>query len=221
MFHELDFDVFEGLGQRNLSGFIGEVFVHSFAKLTPDYASNPHADGRPDLLDLSSQVSRDYLSQQCFTKTEEGQTMPVRHLLAPYRYGGLEVKCSIGSPIAQYKKALEKDLGKTNFEIGLPRINYLNTITYWGHHVDCENLLGLYYDYYDPADGVPQILAVMHSELVGEEDWTKVSVVNAGSKKTSNTSLNSAGKIKMFNGVVAVIEDNRYLENLSRIGLSL
>ena len=219
MFEELNFDVYDTLGQRNLSGFIGEVFSNSLEKLTTNLEVNPHGDGRPDLLDFHNQLSRDYFQKECIEEVD-GRIIPKRSNLAPYKFGGIEVKSSIGSPVNNYKDLLYRDRGKRNFEIGVPRIDYLNTITYWGHHQSCENLLGLYYDYYESADCVPQILALMHSELNKNEDWHNVSVGKEGSKKTSNTSLTNSGKSKLFKNIKIVIDDKKYTDKLRNIGLT-
>lgn len=218
MFVELNIDIYGVLGQRNLSGFIGEVFSNIIVKVEKNLILNPHADGRPDLLDLNTDVAKIYFEGHCIEEID-ARVVPRRSTLAPFKYGGIEVKCSIGSPKTNYKKLLFEKLGTTNFELGIPRIDYLNTITYWGHHQSCENLLGLYYDYYEPAGCVPQILAVMHSELVKDEDWNAVSVGKEGSKKTSNTSLTGEGKKKLFGNTKIVINDKRYLQGLKQVGL--
>ena len=221
MFEEIGFDIYETLGQRNLSGFVGEVFVKSFQKLIDGYACNPHGDGRPDILDVTSKTSFSYFQNYCFSQNEDDKPSPIRSSLAPFKFGGLEVKSTIGNPVHNYKALLERDLNLTGFSVGLPRINYLKTITYWGHHTSCENLVGLYYDYAKEVNGAPQIFAVMHSELDSKTDWNTVSVGRVGSKKTSNTSLTPSGKGKLFNNVIAVTRKKAYLEKLKSIGLNL
>ena len=154
MFDELNFDIYDVLGQINLSGFVGEVFSNSLVKIKKNLLLNPHADGRPDLLDLNTDTSQSYFDKCCIEEID-GRVVPKRSNLAPYKFGGVEVKFSIGSPKANYKNLLFESMGTTKFELGIPRIDYLNTITYWGHHQSCENLLGLYYDYYESAGCVP------------------------------------------------------------------
>jgi hypothetical protein len=219
-FEDAEFEFYEAIGQRNLSGFVGEVFVKSFARVVDGYRENPHADGRPDILDLTTEDSRDHLERDCLVPGEEGR-IPRRSRLAPYKYGGLEVKASIGDPVAKYKARLADEQGVSAFQVGMPRIDYLSSITYWGHHASCENLVGLYYDYVPALDSAPQVLLVMHSELDVEVDWNKVSVGLSTSKKTSNTSLTKAGKKKLYRGVVAVIDDERYLSRLRERGISV
>ena len=220
-FNELEFDVYSTLGQRNLSGFIGEVFSRVFTKWISGYLVNPHADGRPDILDVKSPESLNYFNKECLTLSEDGDLVPNRSVLAPFKYGGVEVKTTIGSPINNYKKRLYDDMGLNGFLVGTPRINYLSSITYWGHHTSCENLLGLYYDYCNKFNGCPQIMALMHASLDPEIDWNPVSVGKEGSKKTSNTSLSLAGRKKIFDGVVAVVKNDLYIEKLCGCGLMI
>ena len=221
LFAPLSFEVYRELGQRNLSGFVGEVFTNFFAKRVHDFRVNPHADGRPDLLDLSSPVALQHLTRDCLIQTEEGYSMPVRALLAPFKYGGIEVKSSIGSPVANYKARLTQSRGVTGFQVGEARVDYLGSITFWGHHTSCGSLLGLYYDYSAIHDGAPQIMAVMYAQLNPEVDWHVVSTGKAGSKKTSNTSLTPSGQAKLMAGVVAIRNDPRYLSKLHECGLRI
>lgn len=221
LFKEIGFDVYEILGQRNLSGFVGEVFSRTFEKSIEGFKSNPHADGRPDILDLTSKQALVYFNKECLLKERDGSLKPNRATLAPFKYGGLEVKCSIGISVSKYKELLLVDTGQKNFNIGMSRIKYLQSITYWGHHTSCENLVGLYYDYLDAAGGAPQIMVVMHSILDPDTDWQKVSIGKIGSKKTSNTSLTSQGRLKMYSNVITVVNDETYINKLKEIGLKI
>jgi hypothetical protein len=48
---KFDVNIFEILGMRNLSSFVGEVFAASVAKESNGlFRKNPHQDGYPDLL---------------------------------------------------------------------------------------------------------------------------------------------------------------------------
>jgi hypothetical protein len=219
-FRVLGFDLYQELQQRNLSGFVGEVFTRFFAHSSRRFVKNPHADGRPDLLDVVREPAAEWLTKRCHLDDGRGNRVPDRSNLAPFKYGGLEIKASIGSPRANHKVTLRASGAESSFQIGMPRVTYLGTITYWAHHVYCDNLVGLYYDFYAPRGGVPQVLAVMHAELDAAEDWAEISVGKPGSKKTSNTSLTASGRAKMFGGVVAVIKDETYRQALKRCGLS-
>lgn len=219
LFKEIDFDLFEALGQRNLSGVIGEIFSRFFVNKFNDFIINPHPDGRPDILHLSNENIHNYYHKQCFTNID-GKSIPIKSKLSPFPYDGIETKCTIGSPKNNYKLQLENNTGKKNFEIGMPRIDYLSDLIWWAHHTHSRNLFGLYYDYYQEEANLPQILAVFYSDL-HVDSWAKVSLGNPDSKKTSNTSLNSSGKNKMKQNCLLVIDNIKYIENLKSIGVLL
>jgi hypothetical protein len=194
-------DFYTILNQRNLSGFIGEIFKHALAKNAPGLAINPHPDGRPDLLDIRSEESRNYFDTECLDN-ETGQ--PIRSRFAPYLYGGVEVKCSIG------------DLASGAPTIGVSRANQVRSITYWAHHRHACNLLGLYYDFDQFAGGSPQVKALLFAYLT-EEDWNKVSIGDSSRKKTSNTSINKFGKKKLINGLIGYSDDLLNVSLLNRL----
>ena len=219
IFGGVKLDLFLRLDQRNLSGFIGEVFVRFFAAEAKGLVVNPHPDGRPDLIDVSSRESLDYFKENCFSRCADGSVEPNKELLTPFRYGGVEVKATIGDRVSGYRERLRSERGLNDFAVRVPRVNYIRSINFWGHHSDCRNLIGLYYDYRGELGGVPQIMAVMHAELIPSEDWHKVSIGTPGSKKTSNTSLNSRGVSKLLNNPIIVPNDSAYQERLRRIGL--
>ncbi len=220
MFAQIGFDIYESLGQRNLSGFVGEVFSKSFGKIVPNFESNPHGDGRPDVLDLTSTEAKIHFQKECCVSGLDKRKTLKKKLLAPFKYGGLEVKSSIGSPSGDYKKRLQA-LNVPNFFIGMPRIDYTSSITFWGHHTNCKSLIGLYYDYVDEVGGSPQILAVMYSELDPDIDWNKVSLGKIGSKKTSNTSLTISGREKLYKNIVAIVNNDLYLNKLKALGFDI
>jgi hypothetical protein len=217
----LGFDLYDELEQRNVSGFVGEVFSRFFSRGIEVFKFNPHADGRPDLLDVSTAEAMRHLENQCHRRTRSGDLMPLRQLLAPFKYGGIEVKATIGTPVARYKQQLKDSIGTNNFRVGMSRLEYLDSITFWGHHKDCSSLLGLYYDFCSELQGAPQVMAAMYSELDTATDWYEVSIGKAGSKKTSNTSLGPRGRAKLNAGVVVVTTRPRYIERLRASGLAV
>jgi len=221
LFKQLSFDIYVTLGQRNVSGFVGEVFPHVFATHIDGFVINPHADGRPDLLDVSSKEAHEYFRSKCFSPSNDGSIAPNKSQLTPFKYGGIEVKASIGITFSDYRARLKNKVGLNEFTVKFSRINYINSIGYWGHHTGCDNMIGLYYDYYSELGGAPQIMAVMHAELIPTRDWSKVSVGRAGSKKTSNTSLSSTGIEKFMRNPVVVRNHPSYLSGLRRIGLTI
>ncbi|MDD6208938.1 MAG: hypothetical protein PUB10_10510 [Clostridiales bacterium] len=216
-FNELGFDIFYSLGQRNISGFVGEIFKHILAAKHEGFVANPHPDGRPDILSVDTKEIQDYY-ENCFITVNE-RSVPIKDLFTPFKYGGLEVKCSIGSSGKPQNTRYIQDHGHT-FDLYEPRVGYLNGITWWAHHSSSSNLLGLYYDYYEKENGIPQILAAMYSTLT-ETDWYKVSTGNPQNKKTSNTSLNKSGLQKMKNNCLFCCSDDEYIAQLKAIKIAI
>lgn len=218
VFSEMGFNLFAILGQRNISGVIGEIFSHFLAAGNDMLVNNPHPDGRPDVLCVPNKKVGEYL-ESCFTLIG-GKRIPLKTKLAPFEFGGLEVKCTIGDPIPGYKEKLQKDHHINDFSIGFSRIEYLSNLNWWAHHTKSSRMLGLYYDYSKNHGGVPQLMAGFFGEL-GAENWTKVSTGNIDHKKTSNTSLNSVGKAIMKSHPVFVVDNDYYIGALKNIGVAL
>jgi len=189
------------LNQRNLSGFIGEVFKHALHEANNKLVPNPHPDGRPDVLDISKAATENYFSS-CF----DNQTnAPIRSKFAPFKHGGVEIKCTIGNTT-----------NASQYDIGDSRIEKITRLNYWAHHAHECDLLGIYYDYCQKNNSSPQIKAAIFCKIL-EEDWHKVSVGRPDRKKTSNTSLNKQGVAKLKKSLLMHTNEDNYIENLRRI----
>ena len=217
IFKEIDFDILYSLGQRNISGFIGEIYKNILAKDYPSLCPNPHPDGRPDVLSLDTEEIKAYY-KSCFSNIH-GRYVPVKDLFTPFKYGGLEIKCSIGSSGKTQTTQFIQKYGHP-FNLYDSRVGYLNGITWWAHHSSSSNLLGLYYDYYAPENSIPQIIAALYSEL-NSDDWNRVSTGDPAHKKTSNTSLNAAGLTKMKNNCLFCCSDPEYISQLKAINFNI
>ena len=217
IFNDIGFDIFYSLGQRNISGFIGEIYKNILAQKHPELSPNPHPDGRPDIIALDTKESIEYY-KSCFSVVN-GRSVPIKELLTPYQFGGIEVKCSIGS---SSKKPTQKYISNHGHSFNLydSRVGYLDGITWWAHHSSSTNLLGLYYDYYAPLEGTPQILAGLYAELESS-DWNPVSHGKKDHKKTSNTSLNKLGLAKMKSNCMFYVSDDVYICQLKDLNITL
>jgi hypothetical protein len=191
------------LNQRNLSGFIGEVFKHVLFSLNQKFVPNPHPDGRPDILNLTASETWDYFEEMCFDKVSRA---PLREYLAPFKYGGVEVKSTIGNT---------PNAG--NLGIGESRSHLITGLNYWAHHAHKCNLLGIYYDYCNLTYCSPQIKGLIYCDLV-EVDWHKVSVGRPDRKKTSNTSLNQEGVSKLKRSLIMHSSEEKYVQMFCRLG---
>lgn len=194
------------LNQRNLSGLVGEVYKYALGTEVPHLVPNPHPDGRPDLLDLRSDDARMHFLNHC---SDPVSGAPLRERLAPFEFGGVEVKATIGDIT-----------GASNFPIGTSRVDAVSGLNYWAHHRHACRLLGVYYDFCASRSGTPQVKAIFLAE-VQQDDWYKVSTGNADKKKTSNTSLNASGRNAIKNGLVATSGDKSYIAMLKRVGVVL
>ncbi len=191
------------LNQRNLSGFVGEVYKHVLKAMCKDLIPNPHPDGRPDLLHIYSDEVRRYFEEQCFDPKTRG---PIREALAPFKYGGIEIKSSIGNT---------PNAGALS--VGQPRFNQITGLNYWAHHAHACTLLGIYYDYCSNTNSSPQIKGLLYCK-VAESDWHKVSIGRPDSKKTSNTSLNQSGVAKLRSALVMHSSEPNYVKLFQRLG---
>lgn len=197
-------NLFEILGMRNLSAFVGEVFSRSIAKTSNGlFVPNPHQDGYPDLLLLDEMGSIEYRSN--LSRLQE--KIP----FSPFQTGGVEIKATCGSvptPTALAKKGLRKP------EIGDQRVEYLTGYDWKAHHRETNNLLGILWDF---IDGVPFIVAVFYSSELEEEDWGAIVKPKEGGGRTTSVSIMTKGGIrKMYEGWLCVIRDRRYLDYLDR-----
>lgn len=197
--------VFEALGLRNLSGFVGEYFVSSLAIISnDDLQMNPHQDGYPDLLLLQSKESKDYFKSVVTIKNDRLYPKE-KHLFSPYKYGGVEVKATVGStpPARKVPKPL----------IGESRIELLESFDWKAHHRETNNLVGILWDF---IDEIPVICAVFYSDNLSEKDWGKIVQPKKGGGRTTSVSImNTKGIKKMARNWLFVIDDQRYTEKLS------
>ena len=207
---KLNVKFFDALGQRNLSGFIGEVYKKFLADNLEIIKLNPHPDGRPDLIFYKS---HDYYNSGF--QEVGGKLIPNKTYFTPYNYGGIEIKCTLGTHSIPKKDKIERN--NKPFEIYEPRVNYLKGVTYMAHHSHNINLLGLYYDYYQGSNCCPQILTGFFSKIE-KEDWGKVSKPKANTKTTSATSISKSGIEKLTRNCLFHINDMKYINSFKKAG---
>lgn len=210
---KLKVNFFQALGQRNLSGFIGEVYKSFFADEFEIIKMNPHPDGRPDLVFYNN---LEYYNSG-FEKVN-GNYIPNKKIFTPYKYGGIEIKCTLGTHSVSKK---EKDLRNHKpFEIYESRIDFLKGITYMAHHAHNINLLGLYYDYFENSNFCPQIMVGFYSNIL-EEDWGEISKPKANTKTTSAGSISKSGIEKLKQNCLFHSTNLKYTSKFSEIGFNL
>lgn len=109
---------------------------------------------------------------------------------------GLEIKCTIGNI-------------KTgaNLRAGQTRVGQLTSLTWQAHHREVKELLGLVWDFLNPADGFnfPCITGAFYSDSLIEEDWGEISGTTG--RNTKVTGMRVSGKRKMGIGWLALAND--------------
>lgn len=187
------FNIFEVLDFRMLSGMVGESLVSALATMIPALDRNPSIDGYPDLLDVSKP---EYQSDVARWRESN-----MREFIA-YLHGGIEVKNTFGT-----KKA------KSNLLPGEQRIERVNKKLDWkAHHRSTNHLLASLSDFVDEC---PQIVAVMYSDELTEEDWAVKQNPKEGSTMTSFSVIKASGCEKLRQGLRLCLDDPRYRAFLS------
>ncbi len=199
---DIPVDIFEILGMRNLSAFIGELYVKCFEGVSSDsYLSNPHQDGYPDLLLMDKNGS------MIFEKLKENGESLSKAPFSPFANGGIEVKATVGS--VPTPKVCAKKYGLPKPQIGDTRIKMMMSYDWKAHHRETNNLLGLTWDF---IDGVPRITAIFFSPNLEEEDWGKIIKPKEGGGKTTSVSIMARhGVKKMYDNWVCVLDDKDYI----------
>lgn len=163
-------NLFELLGLRNLSSFIGEIFkAQVLAHNSALFITNPNQDGYPDLCALTPK-GLEYVEKNTAAEILNS----AKDLWSPYPFGGIEVKATCGN--TPNSKVLAKP------KIGESRIPILVDAEWKAHHQHTNYLLGVYWDF---VEAVPAILAAFYSNRLTTADWGNMVVPKDGSRSTS------------------------------------
>ena len=203
---QFDINIFETLGMRNLSGLVGEYFARSVQRISQGrLQSNLHQDGYPDLLLTDTPAKKKYF-ESLYTEKNGKKYPKDKESFSPYKYGGLEVKATCGStPSAS---TVPKPL------IGEQRIELLNSFDWKAHHRTTNHLLGIFWDFIDEN---PTIAACFYQSNLKIDDWGKiVKPKDEGGRTTSVSIMRASGVKKMCKGWVAILDDPKYLNALSK-----
>jgi len=197
--------VFELLGMRNLSAFVGAVFARELQDAVPELLLlNPHQDGYPDLL-LLDESGRNALSLV-------GNQIQSKEPFSPFPTGGLEIKATCGdvpSASALVKKGLEKP------RIGDTRIDLVKGINWKAHHRDTNNLMGLIWDFWE---GLPAVMVVAYSANLNQDNWGKIVQPREGGGRTTSVSImNKSGVVKMLSNAVRVAQNIGYASLVDKL----
>jgi len=193
-------ELFGLLGMRNLSAFMGELFVSSMVNVTNGLLlKNPHQDGYPDLL-VMSEIGKELWTSLVNNLRDKGP-------FSPFATGGIEVKATCGS-VPTPAEAQRRGLTKPG--MGEARISVMKGYDWKAHHRLTNSLIGLVWDFFD---GVPVIVGLFYSSDLTQEDWGNIIQPKAGGGRTTSVSIMTRdGVAKMYKGWVAVINDERYIK---------
>lgn len=197
-------DLFEILGMRNLSAFIGEMLVSSLVKSANGaLVKNPHQDGYPDLLIMTNEGKA--LWEKLAPNKQD------KRPFSGFKTGGIEVKATCGSvPTPDYfrRKGLRKP------EIGDERINFARGYDWKAHHRETNNLIGIYWDF---VNSKPIICGLFFGNNLTEDDWGEIVQPKEGGGRTTSVSIMTrTGILKMYRNWIAVIDDSRYIDFFNR-----
>lgn len=199
--------VFELLGMRNLSAFVGAVFARELQTASNELLLlNPHQDGYPDLLLL------DAAGQKALGKVKAADQMRGKEPFSPFPTGGLEIKATCGDVPSERMLAAR---GLQKPQIGDTRVGLITGINWKAHHRDTNHLMGLIWDFWE---GLPAVMVVSYSHRLDAEDWGKIVQPRAGGGRTTSVSIMAkSGVVKMLSNAVRVVRLPAYAELVARI----
>jgi hypothetical protein len=194
-----DVQIFETLGLRNLSSFMGETFAREIRIVEAGrFMANLNQDGYPDLCAMTPEGKK-YFD----LRVAQGETS-VKEYWSPFPHGGVEVKGTCGNTPAA-KKIAKPTIGESRFPI-------LSSAEWKAHHRETNNLAAIYWDF---IDGLPTVLAVFYRNDLVEEDWGKIVQPKEGGGKTTSVSIMTRpGVEKMALGWVVLPNDPKILPKL-------
>lgn len=198
---QFEVDIFQILGMRNLSAFVGETFCANMIKICDGmFQKNPHQDGYPDLLLM------DNLGKSLYEKY--AHQLREKTPFSPFATGGIEVKATCGlmpSGVKFTKRGVMKP------DMYDQRIAHLTHYEYKAHHRKTNYLLGLFWDF---IDGAPFIVAAFYSNALTETDWSAVVLPSAEreSRTTSVSNLTRPGIKKLYDNWIFILSDTRYID---------
>lgn len=198
-------NIFDLLGMRNLSAFIGELYAATVIKESKGlFRKNPHQDGYPDLLLM------DEVGIPNWNALAKAGRLRDKDPFSPFPSGGIEVKATCGAVPTPAWFAKKKRIITDKPDIGDQRIEVLKGYDWKAHHRQTNNLLGIVWDFIDRK---PAIIGLFYSAELTSDHWGKLIQPKEGGGKTTSVSIMTrAGVATMYSGWVCVIDDKRYLD---------
>lgn len=155
---------------------------------------------------LTDTVEKKKYFESLYT-VKDGKKYPInKEVFSPYKFGGIEIKSTCGStPSATIKP---KPL------VGEQRVSLTDKFDWKAHHRETNNLLAVLWDF---IGGNPTIVAAFYQDNLNINDWGKiVKPKEDGGRTTSVSIMNTNGIHKMCQGWLAVLENQDYIDLLSK-----
>lgn len=204
---DFEVNIFEILGMRNLSAFVGELFAASLIKeFGGQFIKNPHQDGYPDLL-LMDKFGQD-LYKSLVDNGQEREKAP----FSPFFNGGIEIKATCGTvptPDRCRRLGLQEKP-----DIGDQRIPVMTGYDWKAHHRDTNNLVGILWDFIEKK---PRIVGVFFCSELTTEHWGSIIKPREGGGRTTSVSIMTRNGVKVMyeNWVLVLNSDRRYPDFLN------
>ena len=191
--------VYELLGMRNLSAFVGAAFARELQDASMGMLIlNPHQDGYPDLLLL------DEFGRKEFDKVKD--RLYAKEPFSPFHSGGIEIKATVGDVPSEKQLSLK---GLRKPQIGETRVQLVSGISWKAHHRETNNLLSIIWDF---KDSIPAIMVASYASNLIETDWGKIVQPKEGGGRTTSVSIiNKSGISKILNNTLLIVDDSRYI----------
>lgn len=181
-----DINLFRIIDKKATSGMLGEALIAMFEDLSDELTNNPSPTGHPDMVPQKYVENPELLSED--------------NNWDQFELGGVEVKSTCGN----LKSGKTKEL-----DVGDPRIDYLSSIEWKGHHTNINHLLALYWDY---VEGVPRIMAAFYSNELIPDDFNMTRSKADGGNTTNVAPTNAAGRNKLLQNWIAIADKREYIE---------
>lgn len=182
-------DLLEVIDKKQTGQFIGSIFVQKTSETVSNLKKNPSQTGSPDLIPSKHYPKNKNWDQGFFDQ---------------FPHGGVEAKTSMGSPKSGITRTLP---------VGEPRIEYLTSVQWKGHHTKINHLLGLFWDY---VNKYPTILAGFYANNLVPSDFTYTDQKTGGGNTTNVAITKNTAIRKMGKGWVFCSKDERYAKFFSR-----
>lgn len=130
---------------------------------------------------------------------------------SPFLTGGIEIKATVGN-VPTPKQLLKREMEKP--DIGVQRIHLIKDYNWKAHHRDTNNLIGILWDF---VNSTPTVVAVFYSNQLDFGSWGSIVSPKVGGGRTTSVSIMTRAAVEvMYQGWLAVLDDDRYINFINR-----